>query len=112
MRAFLEFLITQTVGDQRDDKTNQRLAEHGVPALRGRGLVAHWLEPAAYNGLVAGSSTAGPAKKLGYCAGRAAHVAVWATGQNTVWHRTYDHESHGIFEIGQVNPAVRRYPCV
>ena len=69
MRAFLEFLITQTVGDQRDDKTNQRLAEHGVPASRGslrQRPVAHWLEPAAYNGLVAGSSTAGPTRKLGY----------------------------------------------
>jgi hypothetical protein len=78
MTAFLEFLITQTVGDQRDDKTNQRLAEHGVPASRGslrQKPVAHWLEPAAYDGLVAGSSTAGPTRKLGYCAGWAAHVA-------------------------------------
>lgn len=63
-------------------ETNQRLAEHGVPASRGslrQRPVAHWLEPAAYNGLVAGSSIAGSTRKLGYCAGWAAHIAVWAT---------------------------------
>ena len=31
--------------------------------------------------------------------GWAAHVAVWATGQNTVWHHAYDHESYGYLRL-------------